>query len=116
MEEKSGGISGGIYHKLQIELTYNSNHIEGSRLSKDPGGQAVLLAGQSQQKVLAAHIAVPQPGGILLGQPDGPQGGGCKAAVRHFDRLANLKIRLYSQGSVHLSFGRRLVGRRENLF
>lgn len=35
LEEKSGGISGGIYHKLQIELTYNSNHIEGSRLSKD---------------------------------------------------------------------------------
>ena len=28
-------ISGGIYHKVQIELTYNSNHIEGSRLSHD---------------------------------------------------------------------------------
>lgn len=25
--------SGGIYHKSQIELTYNSNHIEGSRLT-----------------------------------------------------------------------------------
>ena len=24
-----------------------------------------------------------QPGGIFLGQPDGPQGGGCKAVVRH---------------------------------
>lgn len=35
LEEKSAGVSGGIYHKLQIELTYNSNHIEGSRLSKD---------------------------------------------------------------------------------
>lgn len=35
LEEKDGKISGGIYHKLQIELTYNSNHIEGSRLSKD---------------------------------------------------------------------------------
>ena len=28
-------MTGGIYHKIQIELTYNSNHIEGSRLSKD---------------------------------------------------------------------------------
>ena len=33
--EKSGGIKGGIYHKVQIDLTYNSNHMEGSRLSHD---------------------------------------------------------------------------------
>lgn len=33
--EKSGGIKGGIYHKLQIDLTYNSNHIEGSLLTHD---------------------------------------------------------------------------------
>lgn len=33
--EKSAKITGGIYHKVQIELTYNSNHIEGSRLSHD---------------------------------------------------------------------------------
>lgn len=33
--EKEAGITGGIYHKVQIELTYNSNHIEGSRLSHD---------------------------------------------------------------------------------
>ncbi len=33
--EKESGISGGIYHKVQIELTYNSNHIEGSRLSHE---------------------------------------------------------------------------------
>ena len=33
--EKENGISGGIYHKVQIELTYNSNHIEGSRLSHE---------------------------------------------------------------------------------
>lgn len=33
--EKREGISGGIYHKIQIELTYNSNHIEGSKLSHD---------------------------------------------------------------------------------
>lgn len=30
-EEKNGKISGGIYHRTQIDLTYNSNHIEGSR-------------------------------------------------------------------------------------
>ncbi len=34
-EEKAHGISGGIYHELQIRMTYNSNHIEGSRLSED---------------------------------------------------------------------------------
>lgn len=33
--EKESGIPGGIYHKIQIDLTYNSNHIEGSRLSHD---------------------------------------------------------------------------------
>ena len=33
--EKASYISGGIYHKIQIELTYNSNHIEGSRLTHD---------------------------------------------------------------------------------
>ena len=33
--EKESGMTGGIYHKIQIELTYNSNHIEGSRLTKD---------------------------------------------------------------------------------
>jgi len=31
--EKKAKLSGGIYHKVQIELTYNSNHIEGSRLT-----------------------------------------------------------------------------------
>lgn len=33
--EKAAKTSGGIYHKVQIELTYNSNHIEGSRLTHD---------------------------------------------------------------------------------
>ncbi|MDG4478664.1 hypothetical protein [Streptococcus parasuis] len=33
IEEKSIGFKGGIYHKVQIELAYNSNHIEGSQLS-----------------------------------------------------------------------------------
>ena len=33
--EKKSKLSGGIYHKIQIELTYNSNHIEGSCLTHD---------------------------------------------------------------------------------
>mgnify|MGYP004529908783 CR=1 FL=1 len=33
--EKENKIKGGIYHKVQIDLTYNSNHIEGSKLSHD---------------------------------------------------------------------------------
>lgn len=34
-EEKKSKYSGGIYHKTQIDLTYNSNHMEGSRLTHD---------------------------------------------------------------------------------
>ena len=34
-EEKAGRVSGGIYHRTQIDLTYNSNHIEGSRLTHE---------------------------------------------------------------------------------
>ena len=34
-EERSLRLSGGIYHRVQIDLTYNSNHIEGSRLTHD---------------------------------------------------------------------------------
>ena len=34
-EQKATKMTGGIYHKIQIELTYNSNHIEGSRLTHD---------------------------------------------------------------------------------
>jgi Fic family protein len=34
-EEKNNKIKGGIYHKIQIDLTYNSNHIEGSSLTHD---------------------------------------------------------------------------------
>lgn len=35
LQEKKGRISGGIYHKIQVDLTYNSNHIEGSKLTHD---------------------------------------------------------------------------------
>lgn len=34
-DEMSHKIKGGIYHETQILLTYNSNHIEGSRLTPD---------------------------------------------------------------------------------
>lgn len=35
LEQKKMRLKGGIYHRTQIDLTYNSNHIEGSRLTKD---------------------------------------------------------------------------------
>ena len=34
-EEKTSKLKGGTYHRTQIDLTYNSNHIEGSRLTKE---------------------------------------------------------------------------------
>ena len=34
-DEKSIRMSGGLYHELQVRMTYNSNHIEGSRLTED---------------------------------------------------------------------------------
>ncbi len=34
-DQKDSRLSGGIYHRVQIDLTYNSNHIEGSRLTHD---------------------------------------------------------------------------------
>ena len=34
-EQQEIRLKGGIYHRTQIDLTYNSNHIEGSRLTHD---------------------------------------------------------------------------------
>lgn len=34
-EQKASKLRGGIYHNIQIDLTYNSNHIEGSRLTHE---------------------------------------------------------------------------------
>ena len=34
-DEKDLRLSGGLYHELQVRMTYNSNHIEGSKLSED---------------------------------------------------------------------------------
>ncbi|WP_074411184.1 Fic family protein [Streptococcus suis] len=35
VREKENRIKGGLYHKIQIELAFNSNHIEGSQLTYD---------------------------------------------------------------------------------
>lgn len=35
VNEKKIHRKGGIYHKIQVDMTYNSNHIEGSRLTHD---------------------------------------------------------------------------------
>lgn len=34
-DEKAVQLSGGLYHELQVRMTYNSNHIEGSKLSEE---------------------------------------------------------------------------------
>ena len=34
-DEKESQLPGGLYHELQVRMTYNSNHIEGSKLSED---------------------------------------------------------------------------------
>lgn len=35
ISEKNNKIYNGFYHKIQIDFTYNSNHIEGNKLTKD---------------------------------------------------------------------------------
>ena len=34
-DEKDAKISGGLYHELQVQMTYNSNHMEGSKLTEE---------------------------------------------------------------------------------
>lgn len=34
-EEKQAGLKGGLYHKTQVSLAYNTNRIEGSKLSEE---------------------------------------------------------------------------------
>lgn len=34
-DEQSNGVHGGLYHRMQVDFAYNSNHIEGSRLTHD---------------------------------------------------------------------------------
>ena len=48
-EQKDMQLRGGIYHRVQIELTYNSNHIEGSRLTQE----------QTRHTVSYTHLTLP---------------------------------------------------------
>jgi len=52
-EEKYAKISGGIYHETQVRLTYNSNRIEGSKLSED---QTRLIF---ETNTIGAEVGVP---------------------------------------------------------
>ena len=52
-EEKNAKISGGIYHETQVRLTYNSNRIEGSRLSED---QTRLIF---ETNTIGSDVAIP---------------------------------------------------------
>lgn len=53
-EQKDGKVKGGIYHRVQIDLTYNSNHIEGSKLTKD-----------QTRMIFETHTVVPQEGSVV---------------------------------------------------
>lgn len=53
-EQKEGKVKGGIYHRVQIDLTYNSNHIEGSRLTKD-----------QTRMIFETHTIMPQEGSAV---------------------------------------------------
>ena len=56
VEEKNHSISGGIYHYIQIDFTYNSNHIEGSRLTHDQTRFIFETNTISANKNTAIHI------------------------------------------------------------
>ena len=53
--EKEAKLPGGLYHKVQIEFTYNSNHIEGSRLTQD---QTRLIFETNTIGIGEAHVNV----------------------------------------------------------
>ena len=54
-EEKELRIPGRIYHYLQVEMTYNSNHIEGSKLTEDQTRQIfetkTILVGAKNESI-----------------------------------------------------------------
>ncbi|MBR1495812.1 MAG: Fic family protein, partial [Acidaminococcaceae bacterium] len=53
-DEKNAGISGGLYHELQVRMTYNSNHIEGSRLT------------EAQTRMIFETETIPAGDGVLV--------------------------------------------------
>ena len=63
-QERAAGVRGGIYHRLQVEMTYNSNHIEGSQLTQE---QTRLIFETST--IFAPSIALSTPSVHLLMKP-----------------------------------------------
>lgn len=53
-EQKAARVKGGVYHRVQIDLTYSSNHIEGSRLSREQ----TRMIFESQTVVPQADVAI----------------------------------------------------------
>ncbi len=50
--EKAGAMKGGIYHRIQVDLTYNSNHMEGSRRQRNrSSGKCVGTNEQTAGKI-----------------------------------------------------------------
>ena len=58
--QKESKMKGGIYHRTQIDLTYNSSHIEGSRLTKEQTRYIYL------KLILSASQKKPSESMILL--------------------------------------------------
>ena len=56
-EEKRTKYAGGIYHKTQIDLTYNSNHIEGSWAQRKVSART---AGADTAAVIVLAVWIPE--------------------------------------------------------
>ena len=54
-DEKNIRMPGGLYHELQVRMTYNSNHIEGAPLDTD-GGAVFPRPANTPAKVSSTHI------------------------------------------------------------
>ena len=54
-DEKDAKISGGLYHELQVRMTYNSNHMEGSQLSEEQTRLTGALEDHGKRRGADAH-------------------------------------------------------------
>lgn len=54
IQQKESKMKGGIYHRVQIDLTYSSNHIEGSKLTKE-----------QTRMIFETHTVAPQNGTVV---------------------------------------------------
>ena len=71
--EKEAGLKGGIYHKIQIDLTYNSNHLEsassillgslvmGQKISTLSGGENVRIKILRAWKSSSSVLGIDEP-------------------------------------------------------